>query len=141
MIRLIPDVFKAMARVLVAMGLAGCVAAQNSFEYVDAAGAGELLKDPNVFLLDVRTPGENASARIAGDTLVPLQVLEQQLGALPKDKKRPVLVYCRSGNRSAAAARILAKNGHETIFNLKDGVMGWQKAGYPVVTGPRAQGQ
>lgn len=116
-----------------------CATAQEPFRDVEAATTIKLLNNKGVFLLDVRTPPENTSARLAGDTLVPLPVLEQQLGALPTDKKRPVLVYCRSGNRSVTAARILAKHGHETIYNLKGGIIGWQRAGLPVETGPRPE--
>lgn len=118
-----------------------CATAQEPFQDVEAAEAKELLNDKAVFLLDVRTPPENTSARIAGDKLAPLQTLEQQLNTLPTDKKRPVLIYCRSGNRSVTAARILAKHGHEKIYNLRDGIIGWRRAGLPVETGPRARNE
>jgi phage shock protein E len=117
--------------------LPGCAEAQEPFHNVTPAEAAVLLKDPAVFLLDVRTPPENATARIAGDTLAPVQTLEHKLDLLPTDKNRPVLIYCRSGNRSVTAARILAKHGHTTIYNMTGGMIGWQKAGRPVESGPR----
>lgn len=127
------------ATLLVLMGFlsSGCVKAQEPFQNVGPAEAAALLKDPAVFLLDVRTPPENATARIAGDTLAPVQTLEQPLPLLPKDKTRPVLIYCRSGNRSVTAARILAKHGHTTLYNLAGGMIGWKKAGLPIESGPR----
>ncbi|MBK6880443.1 MAG: rhodanese-like domain-containing protein [Elusimicrobia bacterium] len=128
---------KTCLAVLLATLLTGCAKAQEPFQDVGPAEAAALLKDPAVFLLDVRTPPENATARIAGDTLAPVQTLEQQLNLLPKDKTRPVLIYCRSGNRSAAAARILAKHGRTNLHNLAGGMIGWQKAGLPIESGPR----
>lgn len=125
----------------VTLALAACATGQEPFQDVEAAEAMALLNNKEVFLLDVRTPGENATARLAGDTLAPLQTLEQQLNTLPTDKKRPVLIYCRSGNRSVTAARILAKHGHEMIYNLKGGIIAWQRAGLPVETGPRARNE
>lgn len=132
-------IFSICRAAAVTLALAACATGQEPYQDVEAAEAMELLNNKAVFLLDVRTPPENTSARIAGDTLVPLQVLAQQLNALPTDKKRPVLIYCRSGNRSVTAARILAKKGHEKIHNLRGGIIAWQKAGLPVATGPRTE--
>ncbi len=56
---------------------------------------------------------------------------KQALAQLAKDK--PVLVYCRSGRRSTAAAEVLAKLGFDVIRNLEGGIIAWQKAGKPVV--------
>lgn len=134
-------IFSIWRAAAVTLALAACATGQEPFQNVEGTEALALLADKEVFLLEVRTPGENATARLAGDTLVPLPVLEQQLDALPTDKKRPVLIYCRSGNRSVTAARILAKNGHEKIYNLQGGIIAWQKAGLPVETGPRPEGK
>ena len=62
-------------------------------------------------LLDVRTPGEYAERHVDGALNVPVQELEQRLGDVPRD--RPVVVYCLSGGRSAAASRMLAAAGWE----------------------------
>lgn len=62
-------------------------------------------------LLDVRTPGEYAEGHIDGALNIPVQELEQRLGEVPQG--HPVVVYCLSGGRSAAASRMLAAAGYE----------------------------
>ncbi len=84
-----------------------------------------------VFLLDVRTQEEYNEGHISGSTLIPVQELEARLNELPRNKK--ILVYCRSGNRSATASEILVKNGLIQIFNMKGGITEWKNAGYDVV--------
>ncbi len=80
-------------------------------------------------LLDVRLPDEFASGHIAGSVNIPVQVLAQRLEELPRD--RPIVIYCRSGNRSAQAARMLAEVGFTDLYDL-GGVIDWRAAGYPI---------
>jgi rhodanese-related sulfurtransferase len=88
-----------------------------------------IASDSNVTLLDVRTPSEFASEHIENATLVPLDALEQNLNKIDKSKK--VIVYCRSGNRSITASRILQDNGFVPL-NVDDGIIGWKNSGYEV---------
>lgn len=80
-------------------------------------------------LLDVRTSEEVRGGKIPGAKHIALQVLEQRLNELPKDQ--PIVVYCRSGNRSRTAADILARAGFTQLYDL-GGIMQWQMAGLPV---------
>jgi rhodanese-related sulfurtransferase len=80
-------------------------------------------------LLDVRTPQEFASGHIPGARNIPLQNLAQRLGEVPADQ--PVIIYCRSGNRSQTAARLLAQAGYTQLYDL-GGIMQWQAQGLPV---------
>ena len=80
----------------------------------------------SVFLLDVRTPQENASQAIEGSYHIPLQELGARLNELPKDKE--IVVYCRVGNRSAYACSHLARMGYN-VKNLEGGIMVWNMAG------------
>jgi phage shock protein E len=73
-----------------------------------AADPVQLVAD-GALLLDVRTPGEFADGHVQGALNVPVQVLESRIAEL--DPSRPVVVYCRSGNRSATAARMLRDRG------------------------------
>lgn len=92
---------------------------------IDASKAREMLKsNPNAILLDVRTVEENREKRIPGSTLIPIQELPNRLGELPKDPNRPILVYCRSGNRSAQAAAILSKAGFPAVYDF-GGIIDW----------------
>lgn len=80
-------------------------------------------------LIDVRTPEEFASGHIAGAQNIPLQELPNRLGELPQDQ--PIVLYCRSGNRSGQAMQLLAKAGYDHLYNL-GGVIEWQTAGLPL---------
>jgi rhodanese-related sulfurtransferase len=66
-------------------------------------------------VVDVRSEVEFRGGAYRGAINVPLQVLSQRLGKIPKD--RPVVVYCASGSRSAMAARILKKAGYADVSN------------------------
>jgi len=82
-----------------------------------------LLADGAVTLLDVREPAERAIVTIPGDQLaIPLGELPARVGEVPAD--RPVVVYCRSGARSAHAAAYLAGAGYAAA-NLAGGVLAW----------------
>lgn len=63
---------------------------------------------------------------------IPLGTLNNRLNELEKYKSRPIIVGCRSGQRSAAACTTLKKQGFETVYNLSGGVMGWQNANLPL---------
>ncbi len=84
------------------------------------------------FILDVRTPGEYASGHIADATLIPVQVLQERLDELDQYKDKDILVYCRSGNRSTVASKILIDAGFRRVFNLRSGIIGWQNGRLPV---------
>lgn len=85
--------------------------------------------DAEHILVDVRTPGEFAGGYIEGAVNIPVQDLQARLGELPQGV--PVVVYCRSGNRSAQASQILRDGGHNEIYDL-GGVIQWSAAGYPL---------
>ena len=94
----------------------------------------KLASDGRVQLLDVRTPEEYAQGRIPGAMNIDWKAegfLEAAQAAL--DPSRAVLVYCRSGRRSAQAASALQKAGFQ-VGNLKGGILAWEEAGKPVTT-------
>jgi rhodanese-related sulfurtransferase len=94
-----------------------------NFKSIDAPTAIALLeKDDNVTLLDVRTIQEYKSGHLRDAVLIPLQLLDKNLDKLKQDKKKKIIVYCRSGNRSIAASRILEENGF-TPLNVKGGII------------------
>lgn len=78
-------------------------------------------------LIDVRTPSEFASGYIDGAINIPVDQIANRLSEIPSDI--PIVVYCRSGNRSATAARTLVENGYEQVYDM-GGVIGWTNAGY-----------
>ena len=74
-------------------------------------------------LLDVRQPGEYESEHIPGAKLIPLPDLKDGYSQL--DSLKPVIVYCRSGSRSLAAAQLLSGLGFNEIYNLQGGINGF----------------
>lgn len=104
------------------------------FENLDAKSFYQILqKEKGVLLLDVRTPAEyKEDGHIPNSILIPVQVLPQYIKDIEKFKDKKILVYCRSGNRSAVASKFLEQNGFKQVYNLKDGIIGWKKAGLPV---------
>lgn len=83
-------------------------------------------------LLDVREPEEAAIAAIGGSVLVPLGSLTARLDEV--DRTRPVVVYCRSGVRSAHAVDLLRKAGFDRSFNLAGGILAWARDVDPTLT-------
>jgi len=108
-----------------------------NFESVSPKEAYEMIqKDREVAILDVRTPGEYAQGHIKGARLVPVQRLERALaeGELNTFRGKKVVVYCRSGMRSAAASRALADHGFRP-YNVQGGINAWRGDGLPVEAG------
>ncbi len=91
------------------------------------------LYQEKVAFLDVRTPEEWNDAHVPGSTLLPLEDLENRVNDLPKDLE--LVVYCRSGDRSAQAARILLEAGFTDVYSMDGGLNDWITAGYEVDPG------
>ncbi len=87
------------------------------------------LSNTKHLLLDVRTVGEFADGHIEGAANIPVEELANRLAEVPNDQ--PIVIYCRSGNRSAQAARILRSAGYAVVYDL-GGILTWQAQGYPV---------
>jgi len=85
-------------------------------------------KDTTLFFLDVRTPGEfnGPLGHIKGAKLIPVQELDGRVDELSKYKNKEVIVYCRSGNRSRSATRLLLENGFDAK-NMLGGMRAWNK--------------
>jgi rhodanese-related sulfurtransferase len=80
-------------------------------------------------LVDVRAQHEWDAGHIAGATHVPLAELSERAGEI--DRERPVVLYCRGGNRSTMAAAALAEAGYDAA-KLSEGIVGWAEAGLPL---------
>ena len=81
-------------------------------------------------VIDVRGPGEYAGGHIPGAKLAPLDQLAFLVNTLPKDK--PLLMVCRSGQRSSVASQLLVNAGFDQVINLEGGMMGWAGQGHAV---------
>ena len=107
-------------------------------EDVDAAQFQRLMVElDGALLLDVRTPEEWAEGHLAGAAHKDYwgdDDFDAAMNSIPRD--RPVLVYCAGGGRSGLTAEELNKAGHLEVYNLEDGITGWQDAGLQVTTRP-----
>lgn len=98
-------------------------------EQIEPGEAGRILDEARLgarTLLDVRQDFEYAEGHLPGAKHIPLAELSDRLGEL--DRGLPLLVYCRSGARSTAAANMLATQGFRRIMSLKGGIMAWEGA-------------
>lgn len=86
------------------------------------------IKSEDVQIVDVRTPKEYKNGHIKNSTLINFfdDDFKEQLSKLSKDKE--ILVYCRSGNRSGKAFKILEDLGYKNISDLKGGMLLWEKS-------------
>lgn len=108
---------------------------------VDAAGLNALLQS-GAPLIDVREPAEYAAGHLPGAVNIPRGVLEFEVDGHPavnctKDpalahREAPVVLYCRSGGRSALSAEALKRLGFALPVSLAGGYLGWTAAGHPV---------
>jgi len=74
-------------------------------------------------LLDVRQGAEYDGGHLDGSTHIPLSQIMNRAGEL--DREKLLLVYCRCGNRSRLASRILAAKGFAEVRNIEGGILGW----------------
>ena len=121
----------AAAAVLVVSACGGDTAV---FELTDAVESQELLAEPppGLVVLDIRTPEEFASGRIAGSSNLDFYEPDfaQSLDVLDKDL--PYFVYCRSGNRSSDAIETMRDLGFTEVYELDGGIVKWAEAGLPI---------
>jgi len=99
---------------------------------VDHVAATQLINHKNALVLDVREQREYDAGHIVSSKLIPLGKLYDRIGELEKYRERPIVVVCRSGQRSAAACALLGKQGFTHAVNLNGGVIAWQKASLPL---------
>jgi len=83
-------------------------------------------------LIDVRTEAEVAQGVISGAVHIPLHLLPLRAGDVPQDK--PVVIYCRSGARSAQACAFMAAQGFHNMHNLAGGILSWARSGNTLST-------
>lgn len=86
----------------------------------------------DALVLDVREDKEFASGHIPKARHIPLGKLSGRIQELDQFKSQPILVTCRSGQRSARACGMLKKAGFETVYNQAGGILAWERANLPI---------
>ena len=113
---------KWIALLVMVLSLSACTGA--SVKKISAAEAKTMMEDPTVIGVDVRTYAEYAEGHIEGSLLIPNESIGSDPIAVLDDKEAVILVYCRSGNRSAQAAQKLIKLGYKNVYDF-GGVIDW----------------
>jgi rhodanese-related sulfurtransferase len=90
-----------------------------------------LFNHEDALVLDVREQSEWADGHIGKAKHIPLGQLKTRLTELEKYKDKPIVVVCRSGNRSGSACGTMKKAGFEKMYNLAGGMLAWEQAGLP----------
>lgn len=77
----------------------------------------EIIKDPSTKFIDVRTPGEYMAGHVEGAVNIPLDQIHSRIREVENRNGSPVVLYCRSGNRSASALSIVQQKGVKNVYN------------------------
>jgi rhodanese-related sulfurtransferase len=125
---------KKVIAVITSLLLAGCSTTTTGATNMNVSEFSKKITESGVVILDVRTPGEFAEGYIEGAQNIDFQSgnFENEIAAL--DKNVTYAVYCRSGNRSGQAAKIMHDAGFHEVYNLDGGVIDWTNEGMLLVT-------
>jgi rhodanese-related sulfurtransferase len=123
-------VFALISSLLLLVGCSTSTAGATNMNVLDFSNK---ITESGVVILDVRTPGEFAEGYIEGARMIDFQggSFETEIASL--DKNATYAVYCRSGNRSGQAVKIMQDAGFLNLFNLEGGVIDWENQGMPLV--------
>ncbi len=135
------DLFAALA-IILAMLMGGSLGSRlRGYTQIDPTNAVRIINHDEAVIVDVREDKEVVDGTILDSVHIPLGNLGDRLGELANFREKPIIVACRSGHRSASACARLRKEGFETVYNLKGGVLAWQNAGLPLQKKKRAKGK
>ena len=123
---------RVFALIASALLLAGCSTSSSAID-LSVNEFSAKVAEAGVITLDVRTPGEFAEGHLEGARLIDFQSgnFENEIATL--DKNATYAVYCRSGNRSGQALKVMQDAGFTNVFNMNGGVIDWANAGLPLV--------
>ena len=123
---------KIVALIASALLIAGCSSSSSATD-LSVTEFSSKIAESGVVTLDVRTPGEFTEGYIEGARLIDFQSgnFENEIATL--DKNATYAVYCRSGNRSGQAVKVMKDAGFSNVFNMNGGVIEWANAGLPLV--------
>lgn len=127
--------FSFVLLILTAPGVSGQINPEESKVFnVSADEFYTLINEVNGNIIDVRTLDEYNSGHIENAMLIDYYRGDFQSRLDSIKKSIPVLIYCRTGNRSFTAANIMESMGFTNIYNLKDGIVAWEEANLELIT-------
>lgn len=99
---------------------------------VNTAAALQLINHKDAIIVDVREQNEFDGGHVLNSKLIPLGTLKGRVGELEKYREHPIVLVCRSGQRSRIASAQLKNRGFTEAYSLIGGVVAWQKAELPL---------
>jgi len=86
-------------------------------------------------IIDIRTPAEIERGAIPDAKILPMHLIPLKLGFFSV-LERQVVIYCRTGSRSAQACRFLNNQGINNVISLRGGIVKWMSSGLPLTMEP-----
>jgi len=102
------------------------------FKSANPALATQLINREDAVILDVREDNEYLNGHIINSINIPLSYLSERIKELDKHKEKPIIVGCKTGQRSNQACAALKKAGFEQVYNLTGGITAWQADSLPI---------
>lgn len=125
---------KVLSLLFLFLGVTSCLKSQTEgVQVLDVAKYEQKMAEPEVQLIDVRTPEEFNEGHIENAVNINFMSDDFDANVANLDKEKPVMVYCKAGGRSAKAAARLKELGFTTITDLKGGISNWTSENKPTV--------
>ncbi|MCW8826926.1 MAG: rhodanese-like domain-containing protein [Gammaproteobacteria bacterium] len=131
------DLVVALIIILMMMFGGGIMRRIRGYKEVVAFDAVALMNRQDAIYVDVREDKEYAEGHVLDSIHIPLGQLINRITELDSYRAQPIIVGCRSGNRSAMGCARLRKQGFEQVYNLKGGILAWQNANLPLESGTK----
>ena len=120
--------------------LAGCGQTEASTDAVSLEVVRSEHEAGRAVLIDIREPEEHATGVAAGAQLLPMRQLKRRLNEIPVIPEQPVLLICKTQNRSSATLRALRERGYDHVRCVKGGMSEWVQPGWPMEKPPADPG-
>ncbi|WP_374400056.1 rhodanese-like domain-containing protein [Flavobacterium sp.] len=125
---------KVLSLVILFFGLTSCLKNQaDGVQVLEVSKYEKKMTQPEVQLVDVRTPEEFSEGHLENAINIDVTADDFDAKVASLDKEKPVMVYCKSGGRSAKASARLKELGFKTITDLEGGITNWNSENKPVV--------
>ncbi len=102
------------------------------YKNLSPAEAVMLINKEDALILDVREANDRQQGSIIGAKHVALSALPDKVSSLSENKEKPILVFCKMGNLSPQACKLLLKNSYSKVFELKGGITSWINEQMPI---------
>ena len=99
----------------------------NSFKSINSKIAEKLINEcKDLIIIDVRRFNEYKTGKIPNAINIPIEELEWEIEDLKENINKPILIYCKVGNKSALACQMLEEEGFVNLYNLGQGILGYE---------------